>query len=40
MSGDDWWKHRRWAKALLDEWEKLIWWELVDRWKPHLVVKG
>lgn len=40
MYGDDWWKNRRWAKALLDEWEKLIWWELVDRWKPNLVVKN
>jgi uncharacterized SAM-binding protein YcdF (DUF218 family) len=40
MAGDDWWKHRRWAKTMLDEWEKLIWWELIDRWKPHLVVKG
>lgn len=40
MSGDDWWKNRRWAKTILDEWEKLIWWELVDRWKSGLVVKG
>ena len=39
MTADKWWKRRLWAKAILDEWEKLIWWELVDRWRPHLVVQ-
>ncbi len=24
---------REWAKVVFDEWEKLIWWELVDRWR-------
>ncbi len=32
--GDQWWKHREWAKTTLDEWMKLAWWESVDRWKP------
>ena len=40
MPGDDWWKNRRWAKTVLEEWERLIWWELVDRWRPHLVVRS
>ena len=38
MPGDNWWKNRRWAKTILEEWQKLIWWELVERWKAHLVV--
>jgi uncharacterized SAM-binding protein YcdF (DUF218 family) len=40
LTPDNWWKRRQWAKAILEEWEKLIWWELVDRWRPHLVVQG
>ncbi len=40
MPSDQWWKHRRWAKTILEEWQKLIWWELVERWKPHLVVQS
>jgi uncharacterized SAM-binding protein YcdF (DUF218 family) len=30
--GVDWWQRREWAKTLLGEWSKLIWWEVVDRW--------
>jgi len=30
--GAPWWLHRRWAKTNVDEWLRLIWWELVDRW--------
>lgn len=40
MPSDVWWKNRRWAKTILEEWEKLIWWELVDRWRPHLIVQS
>ena len=32
LFGMPWWKHREWAKTYLTEWQKLIWWELVDRW--------
>ncbi len=39
LTADKWWKRRQWAKTILDEWEKLIWWEMVDRWRPHLVVQ-
>ncbi len=39
-TADKWWRTRGWAKTILDEWEKLIWWEMVDRWRPHLVVQS
>lgn len=31
--GTHWWQRRQWAKTNLDEWLKLIWWEMVDRWR-------
>ena len=31
--GVKWWTHRQWAKTLLDEWLKLVWWNTVDQWK-------
>ena len=31
--GVQWWRHREWAKVNFAEWLKLIWWELVDRWR-------
>lgn len=40
MAGDNWWKNRRWAKTVFEEWQKLIWWELIERWKPHRVVQA
>ena len=40
MAGDNWWKNRRWAKTILEEWQRLVWWELVDRWKPHRIVES
>ena len=30
--GELWWRHRQWAKTNVDEWLRLLWWELVDRW--------
>lgn len=33
LFGTPWWKHREWAKTYLTEWQKLIWWELFDRWR-------
>ncbi len=33
LFGLPWWKNREWAKTYLTEWEKLLWWELVDRWE-------
>ena len=31
--GAQWWQHREWAKVNFEEWSKLMWWELVDRWR-------
>jgi len=28
-----WWTHRQWAKTFAAEWMRLIWWEMVDRWR-------
>jgi uncharacterized SAM-binding protein YcdF (DUF218 family) len=33
MFGRPWWRHRAWAKTFLTEWQKLVWWELFERWK-------
>lgn len=30
--GVEWWRHRQWAKTNIDEWMRLLWWQLVDRW--------
>ncbi|MGA8216635.1 MAG: YdcF family protein [Candidatus Sulfotelmatobacter sp.] len=31
--GVRWWTHRQWAKTLVDEWLRLIWWNVVDQWR-------
>jgi hypothetical protein len=31
--GTRWWTHRQWAKTLVDEWLRLLWWNGVDRWR-------
>jgi len=31
--GAKWWTHRQWAKTLVDEWLRLIWWKAVDQWR-------
>jgi uncharacterized SAM-binding protein YcdF (DUF218 family) len=31
--GVQWWRHRQWAKTNVDEWLRMFWWELVDRWE-------
>jgi hypothetical protein len=31
--GVEWWAHRQWAKTVLDEWLRLIWWKMVDQWR-------
>jgi DUF218 domain len=30
--GVRWWNHRQWAKTLVDEWLRLLWWKCVDQW--------
>ena len=31
--GAAWWRNREWAKTTFDEWLKMLWWEMVDRWR-------
>lgn len=31
--GVPWWHNRQWAKINFDEWIRLAWWEMVDRWR-------
>jgi DUF218 domain len=31
--GVRWWQRREWAKVNFEEWLKLIWWEVIDRWR-------
>jgi len=31
--GVKWWTHRQWAKTLVDEWLRLMWWKMVDQWR-------
>lgn len=31
--GGAWWKHRQWAKLNFDEWQRLVWWQTIDRWR-------
>jgi uncharacterized SAM-binding protein YcdF (DUF218 family) len=38
-AAEQYWKHRWWAKTVIDEWEKYLWWELVDRWRADAVLK-
>ena len=33
MFGVNWWQRREWAKTTLVEWTKVVWWNLVDRWR-------
>ena len=35
--GNLWWQHREWAKTCALEWQKLLWWELVDSWRAPAV---
>lgn len=31
--GMRWWTHRQWAKTCVDEWLRLFWWIVIDRWR-------
>lgn len=31
--GTKWWMHRQWAKTLVDEWLRLLWWKGIDQWR-------
>lgn len=38
--GQKWWQRREWAKTTLAEWERYLWWQLVDRWRAEPVPSG
>ncbi len=38
-AAEQYWKHRWWAKSVLDEWEKYLWWQAVDRWRSDVVLR-
>lgn len=38
-AAEQYWKHRWWAKTVVDEWEKYLWWELVDRWRSDVILR-
>lgn len=31
--GTHWWARRQWAKTCVDEWLRLLWWNVVERWQ-------
>ncbi len=31
--GTAWWRHREWAKTTFEEWLKVTWWNMIDRWR-------
>ena len=31
--GVPWWHRRQWAKINFDEWLRLVWWGIIDRWR-------
>jgi uncharacterized SAM-binding protein YcdF (DUF218 family) len=31
--GTRWWTHRQWAKTFIAEWVRVLWWNVVDRWR-------
>ncbi|HZD33315.1 MAG TPA: YdcF family protein [Candidatus Angelobacter sp.] len=37
--GQKWWQSREWAKTTLAEWQRYLWWRLVDRWRSDLVAQ-
>jgi len=36
--GERWWQTREWAKTTLGEWQRYVWWNLVDRWRSGAVL--
>jgi hypothetical protein len=36
--GRHWWQKREWIRTALIEWQHMLWWEMVDRWRYAPVV--
>ncbi len=37
--GERWWQTREWAKTTYAEWQRYLWWLLVDRWRNGVVIQ-
>ena len=37
--GTSWWRRRIWIRTTAVEWQHMLWWELVDRWRYTPVAK-
>jgi hypothetical protein len=37
--GSHWWRKREWIRTALIEWQHMLWWELVDRWRYAPMVR-
>jgi uncharacterized SAM-binding protein YcdF (DUF218 family) len=31
--GGQWWQKREWIRTAIVEWQHLLWWEMIDRWR-------
>jgi uncharacterized SAM-binding protein YcdF (DUF218 family) len=31
--GGPWWRKREWIRTTIVEWQHLLWWEIIDRWR-------
>ena len=31
--GQQWWRKRQWFRTAIVEWQHILWWEMVDRWR-------
>jgi len=38
--GERWWQTREWAKTTYSEWQRYLWWLLVDRWQTGVVIQS
>jgi uncharacterized SAM-binding protein YcdF (DUF218 family) len=37
--GERWWQTREWAKTTYAEWQRYLWWLLVDQWHSRVVIR-
>jgi uncharacterized SAM-binding protein YcdF (DUF218 family) len=36
---EQWWRHRAWAKTVLEEWNEFAWWKLIDQWRADVELR-
>ncbi len=39
-SAEAYWKHRGWAKTVVEEWEQFLWWKLFDQRRSDVVLRS